>query len=445
MKNTGGKVLSVLIVLLIGVGIAAIFIFLEWEKPQITADKGVAVIGQHKVMEIRFSDRKSGLRHIAVQLSQGRKSYTLAALDLPAKGLAQKTVRIEVTPRTLGLRDGEAVLKATATDFSPLKNSTTLEMKAVIDAVPPRIALLSTAHNVNPGGTCLAIFKVSKPVAACGVRSGGFTAAAYPVTLKGKPCLVSYFAVPIDVQSSTPMAVFAQDRGGNSASVGIPFYIRPAHTFRADTVSLGPSFLQDKASEFQQHDQRLAGKTPAEIFAFINTVTRQENNATIQSIGAKSQARQYWQGTFLRMQNAAPMAKFGDRRTYTVDGQSLGESVHLGVDLASTKHAPIEAANGGVIVYADYLGIYGNTVIIDHGMGIMSLYGHMNDIKVKDGQQVAKGDVIGSTGATGLAGGDHLHFSILVGGQFVNPIEWWDPHWMTDNVENKLSEAAGVL
>lgn len=445
MKKTGVKVMWVLVLLLIGVGVGAIFVFLEWEKPQILLDKGTAVIGQHKVLDIRFVDKKSGLRHISVQLTQGSKKIDLAAMDLPGKGLYDKSVRLEISPRTLGLRDGEAVLRITASDFSPLKNTSTLEMKTLIDAVPPRIALLSTAHNINPGGTCLVIYKLSKPVAASGVRCGNVSFAAYPVTIKGKPCLVSYFAVPMDVQRTTPMAVVAQDRGGNTATISIPFYIRTAHTFRADTVALGQTFLQDKAAEFGERDQRLAGKTPAEIFAFVNTVLRQENTATIQSLCAKSRARQFWQGTFLRLPNAAPMAKFGDQRTYTVDGQSMGESVHLGVDLASTKHAPVEAANGGIIVYADYLGIYGNTVIIDHGMGITSLYGHMNEISVKVGQEVAKGAVIGNTGATGLAGGDHLHFSILVGGQFVNPIEWWDPHWMTDNVENKLSDAPQML
>ncbi|HQP30452.1 MAG TPA: M23 family metallopeptidase [Deltaproteobacteria bacterium] len=139
------------------------------------------------------------------------------------------------------------------------------------------------------------------------------------------------------------------------------------------------------------------------------------------------------------------MARFGDQRTYSFDGQPLGESVHLGIDLASTAHATVQAANHGVVVFADYLGIYGNMVILDHGLGITSLYSHLNDIAVKAGQQVSKGDALGTTGTTGLAGGDHLHFSVLVGGRFVNPIEWWDPHWLKDNVEDKMSDAVALL
>jgi len=119
----------------------------------------------------------------------------------------------------------------------------------------------------------------------------------------------------------------------------------------------------------------------------------------------------------------------------------MGTSVHLGIDLASTAQANIEAANSGVVLYAGNLGIYGNAVIIDHGQGISSQYGHMSSISVKEGQQVTKGQIIGNTGATGFAGGDHLHFSVLVGGVFVDPKEWWDPHWIKDNVEYKLELA----
>ena len=112
----------------------------------------------------------------------------------------------------------------------------------------------------------------------------------------------------------------------------------------------------------------------------------------------------------------------------------------MGIDLASTRHAPVEASNSGVVVFTGYLGIYGDTIIIDHGFGLFSLYAHLGMIKVKEGQTVTKGELIGHTDTSGLAGGDHLHFSMLVGGKFVNPREWWDPHWIKDNVEGKLAD-----
>ena len=139
------------------------------------------------------------------------------------------------------------------------------------------------------------------------------------------------------------------------------------------------------------------------------------------------------------MRNAASMALFGDQRTYLVDGKPFGNSVHLGVDLASTAHAPIEAANHGIVVFAGPLGIYGNAVIIDHGLGLFSLYGHLSAIETTVGKNVKKEEKIGASGLSGLAGGDHLHFSILAGGEFVNPQEWWDPHWIEDNVMKKMA------
>jgi murein DD-endopeptidase MepM/ murein hydrolase activator NlpD len=134
------------------------------------------------------------------------------------------------------------------------------------------------------------------------------------------------------------------------------------------------------------------------------------------------------------MKNAAPKALLGDKRYYVYDKKIVGESIHSGVDLASTAHADIEASNKGIVVFAGPLGIYGNAVIIDHGLGLFSLYGHLSAIDTTVGKNVAKGEKIGHSGMTGLAGGDHLHFSILAGGQFVNPEEWWDPHWIKDNI-----------
>ena len=108
------------------------------------------------------------------------------------------------------------------------------------------------------------------------------------------------------------------------------------------------------------------------------------------------------------------------------------------MDLASVEHAPVPAANNGRIAFADVLGIYGRTVVIDHGCGLFSMYSHLSHISVSVDQMVSKGDIIGKTGTTGLAGGDHLHYSMLVDHTFVNPLEWWDPQWIKNNITDKL-------
>ena len=77
-------------------------------------------------------------------------------------------------------------------------------------------------------------------------------------------------------------------------------------------------------------------------------------------------------------------------------------------------------------------------------MGLQTLYGHLSQFSVKAGDTVEKGQIIGTTGATGMAGGDHLHYEVMVSGQSVNPIEWWDAHWLKDNITGKLEIATGT-
>ena len=103
------------------------------------------------------------------------------------------------------------------------------------------------------------------------------------------------------------------------------------------------------------------------------------------------------------------------------------------------------SANGGKVVFTGFLGIYGETVIIDHGMGLQTLYSHLRQIDVKEGQSVKKGDILGKTGVTGLAVGDHLHFGMVLSGLEVIPIEWWDAKWLEDNVTQKLRRFGGEI
>ena len=151
-----------------------------------------------------------------------------------------------------------------------------------------------------------------------------------------------------------------------------------------------------------------------------------------------------WQESFAQLGNTQVESRFADHRTYIFEGKEVDQQTHLGFDLASTQQAPVTAANRGVVVHAAYLGIYGNCVIVDHGLGVQSLYAHLSTMDVKDGDAVEKGQTLGRSGTTGLAGGDHLHFTMLVGGVQVNPVEWWDPHWMEDRVFRKIREAGGT-
>jgi murein DD-endopeptidase MepM/ murein hydrolase activator NlpD len=150
-----------------------------------------------------------------------------------------------------------------------------------------------------------------------------------------------------------------------------------------------------------------------------------------------------WNERFLQMPNTQVMSTFADRRTYLYEGRPVDEQTHLGYDLASTRRASVPAANNGIVVLARYFGIYGNAVVIDHGFGLMSLYGHLSSIAVSEGEEVARGQSVGRSGQSGLAGGDHLHFTMLLQGLPVNPVQWWDAHWIRDRLSTKLGPVLG--
>jgi murein DD-endopeptidase MepM/ murein hydrolase activator NlpD len=156
------------------------------------------------------------------------------------------------------------------------------------------------------------------------------------------------------------------------------------------------------------------------------------------AISQKTRPHFTWTQAFVPLGNAQVEAAFADRRTYVYKGQVIDHQDHLGFDLAVVQHTPVVAANDGIVSYAAYLGIFGNTIVIDHGCGLQSLYGHLSSFGVKVGDQVKRGQVIAHSGQTGLAGGDHLHFTMLLDGIPVNPVEWWDPHWIHDRIQAKL-------
>jgi len=413
---------------------------LEFEKPAIDLKEDLSTIGPGRSIAMTVSDQKSGIRNVAVTISQEGKDQVILSENYPG-GTKEQALSPELNLHGLHLKDGPATITITAEDHSWLKNRTTLAVETSIDTVPPQIGLISSAHNVNAGGTGVALYRVSEEVTRTGIRVGDRFFQGYPYSIQGKPCHIAYFAVPATApKGGLKILITARDKAGNESSVLLPHLVREKK-FKDDKITLSRAFLEQKMPEFRQHDSRVPA-TPLEAFLFINETLRGENTRTIQAAGSKSQPKALWEGTFLRMKNAAPMAGFAQERTYLFEGMAVSKSTHYGVDLASTERAPIEAANNGVVVYTGYLGIYGNTVIVDHGLGLSSLYAHMSDITVKIGQNVARGETLGASGSTGLAGGDHLHFSVLVGGEFVNPAEWWDAHWIQDNVTGKLTETA---
>ena len=431
-------VLWIVGILLVGFLGWGVMVFFEMEKPSLTLKEELHFLGPQKSIAFTVVDQKSGIRDVQVTLTQNDVTHMLLSRAYPQKGVKEEAFHVETPLKGIALKEGEAVLSIALTDYSLLKNTTRTNVHVQIDMSPPQVFPLNTANNVNPGGSGVTLYRSSEELAGSGVLVGEDFYTGFPITVSGKSCYLSVYALPLDAGRKTiRMAVMAEDRAGNRTYAGLPVFIR-IKKFRSDRVTISQSFLDQKMPEFAQRYSQQQ-KTPIEIFLFVNGQLREENSKQITAICKDSAGKKLWEGPFLRMKNAAPMASFGDDRTYLYDGKTVTRSVHLGVDLASTERAPIEAANHGIVLFTGYLGIYGNTVIVDHGLGLTSLYAHLSEISVKKGQEVKKGDTLGLSGSTGFAGGDHLHFALLVGGKFVNPIEWWDPHWLKDNVESKMA------
>jgi murein DD-endopeptidase MepM/ murein hydrolase activator NlpD len=249
---------------------------------------------------------------------------------------------------------------------------------------------------------------------------------------------VGLFALPYDFTRGTALTVTAQDEAGNASTRGVGTEVLP-RKFRRDTIEVTDSLLQVKVAELLP--QHPAGRPLVDGFITINRDQRKQAEEEKRRVAARSADRPLWDGAFVQPKNTKVFSNFAETRTYRYQGRDIDTQIHFGYDLASTKRAPVPAANNGTVVFAGPLTIYGNAIIIDHGLGLMTLYGHLSAISTKVGEHVSKGQEIGRTGTTGLATGDHLHYEVLVHGVSVTPLEWWDAKWIRDRIGAPLASA----
>lgn len=438
--KTSAVVVLVVILALLGV---TVYYFLDIAGPALALSREPGPISSRADLVLRMRDG-SGLRSVSVSLLQGDKSYPVLDKEYP-EGLKEtgETFRL---PQQPGLKEGPVKLRVVATDHSVFRfgsgNTTDQSFDYVLQNKPPAISVISTAHNVSRGGCGLVVYTVNREVVKTGVT---FANRFYPAYAQPGGFYACLFPFPHDVPDEQFIPkVYASDRAGNERLTGIYYRILPK-SFPKDRIELTDSFLEKVSTEFKDRFPQAA--TPLEVYLKVNNEVRQADAKTLQQLGLKTSPSPVFEGTFLRLPNSAPRGTFAQLRSYYYQGKVVDQQYHLGIDLASLSHSKVPAANHGKVVYAEDLGIYGQCVIIDHGLGMQSLYGHLSHIAAKEGDEVKKGDVIGDTGDTGLAGGDHLHFGIVVSGQEVNPIEWWDPSWIKNNVTDKLEQgklAAGA-
>lgn len=407
----------------------------DLSAPTLTFVPTTGAVSGKRPLTLTVADRGVGLKSLQVTAVQGGRTFDLLRRDYPA-GTAQATETVTLAGN--GLQEGLVELHLRAVDHARIRfgsgNAVEQTASFTIDNQPPQISVLTVHHNLNQGGAGVAVYSLSEEPAATGVKVGE---RVFPAYRQPSGVYACFFALPWNMPAAAFVPkVLAADPAGNQRTVGLYYHVN-AKTFPADKINITPQFLENKiVPDFQQFFPEV--DDPLELFLKVNRDLRKENLAKVFEIGQLSAAAPLWTGTFLRQPNAAVPGNFAQPRTYLHNGLIIDHQTHLGIDLASVARAPVPAANAGNVVFAGDLGIYGQCVILDHGLGLQTLYGHLSQIDVKVGDALSKGQVLGRTGTSGLAGGDHLHYDVLVSGQQVNPIEWWDPSWIKNNVTDKL-------
>jgi len=430
--------------------------------PQLTIDKPDRFVGQAGSLDVVAAAPNAQLTALTIALEQNGRSIPLFSLDGPQTATVTRVDATHVkVSRPLGkqsvpeLQSGAARIVVTATrpSFLKLRQLTSTASKDFqVRLEPPRVAVLSTKHYVNHGGSEMVVYKATPPDVASGVRVGdveypGFPASGAGVEGADPSIKVAFFALLYNQPLNTPIVAFARDEAGNQAKATFidNVFEKP---FKKSRIEIDDKFINRVVPDIIEHSPELKMTAPVQDspemlagFLRINGELRKINADQIAAMAAKTSPKRLWEGPFVQLGNSKVEASFADARTYVYKGKEVDQQTHLGFDLAVTEHVPVAAAAAGTVLNASWLGIYGNCVIIDHGLGVQSLYGHLMSFDVKVGDPVTRGQVVGRSDSTGLAGGDHLHFTLLVGGRMVTPVEWWDPHWMTDRVERKLKEA----
>lgn len=436
------------------VAVWVLFYKFEGSKPAVDVTLPSEYLKKSYELALAVQDKGTGLRKVMVSIvQQGNERVLLEKIYEPSallgvlsdKKVSQDSFVIPVESHKYGMNDGEALIRIRVSDYAwrgwNKGNVFYAEKKVVIDTKPPQVTILTRQHNVEKGGAGLVIYKVGEENVKSGVMVGDNFFPGHSGMFDNQDIYACFFALDHTQGPGTQIFVTAQDLAGNSVNRGFHHYIRDKN-FKSDVLDISDGFLESKMPDFDLDDpDAKLSSAPNPLlakFIYINSELREKNVKTILDFPKDTLGKVLWSGTFSRLSGAATRSGFGDRRTYKYAGKEIGRSVHLGIDLASLANAPIGAANAGRVIMAGFEGIFGNTVILDHGFGLASLYSHLNSISVNIGDEVAKGDIIGTSGLTGLAGGDHLHFSMMVHNIFVNPLEWWDSSWIKNNITSKI-------
>ncbi len=428
--------LAALIVLFI-ILLPFVLLFALSGHTQVQFDPQPKALGPATPVKLKASN-SHGLRRVTAWLEQEGALTQVFETSKPAARLtfwrrSEPIQEIVFTPPAKKEGKARLIVEVQSNDLWGGTDSVSADVDVVLR--PPAVVADSAQHYLNQGGSELVVFTPAGLWTEAGVRSDKYTFRSFPKP--GSPNeRFALFAYPWDLPPDVIPIVYVRNATGSEVQARFWFKLFPKK-FRTRDLEITDSFLE-------KVDNEIDPGGPGDLltrFLKINRQLRKENNKTLADLRLKSAERFLWTGPFRQLSKSKVESQFADVRSYIYKGKKVDEQVHLGFDLSVTAHVAVVAANDGKVLYADRLGIYGNCIVVDHGYGLQSIYGHLSSIGVKVGDMVKKGQEMGRSGATGLAGGDHLHFSMQLDGVQINPVEWWDEHWIHDRVLSKISPA----
>jgi murein DD-endopeptidase MepM/ murein hydrolase activator NlpD len=406
------------------------------KRPELKLAKPLATIGSSTPVSVQVTD-PNGLKHFSANLTQSGQTQTVFE-DAAKSRQTTRVFNFPVGKQVASfLKEGPAHVTITAVSNDFRGASAALDKDVQVILRPPTIVADGRQHYINQGGSELVILDAGGNWTEAGVRVAHYTSMSFPMPgqPESSPHRFSLFAYPWDVSPDTIPLAFVRNSAGTEVTTTFWTKIFPKK-FRTSNINLTDRELQKVVGEL---DPEGTGSL-ADRFVKLNREMRKANTEQIYALHTNTEHKLLWSGPFIPVKGARE-SYFADRRSYFYQGKKIDEQVHLGYDLAQTTNMVVRSANSGKIIYAERLGIYGNCVVIDHGYSLESLYGHLSRIDVKVGDMVQKEQPIGISGSTGMAFGDHVHFSMLVDGYQIDPKEWWDEHWIHDRILSKVGQA----
>jgi hypothetical protein len=442
-------------VAVLALGVVAVATLRVGGEPMIEITPDLPAIGPATPVAVTVAEPRRGLARVVVEVIQGDLAQTLEEKTYTPRGALSfwgEAAERDETPVTVGattvggLGSGEATIRVTAARAgtwlwqpAPAVREITLPVRLE----PPSLEVLSDHHYIAQGGSEAVVYRVGPTAVRDGVAAGDWWFPGFPLPGGAPGERFALLAAPYDLADAARIQLVATDDVGNEARTAFIDRLAP-HPVEHGTIELSEDFMARVVPEILSHAPELADQgSLLANYVEINSELRRRNRQRLRELARRSQPAFLWHRPFLQMPNAQVMSPFAVERAYRFEGRQVDRQLHLGFDLASVRRDAVPAANSGTVLHAGYLGIYGNAVILDHGYGLMSLYGHLSSLAVAEGDSVERGQTLGRTGATGLAGGDHLHFAVLLEGLPVNPVEWWDGRWIAHRIAAKLGPAMG--